>query len=51
MSKRIGKYKVGKKESALSLADGGAVNGLDLERTLAFINGYDQAGLTTQTTW
>ena len=27
MAKRIGKYKVSKKESALSLADGGAVNG------------------------
>ena len=27
MSKRIGKYRVSKKESALSLADGGTING------------------------
>ena len=27
MAQRIGKYKVSKKESALSLADGGTING------------------------
>ena len=47
MAKRIGKYKASDKENALSLADGGSVNGLDLERTLAFAGGWDPAGLTT----
>jgi len=47
MGKRIGKYKVTNKESELSLVDGGNVNGVDLERTLAFAAGYDPAGLTT----
>ena len=47
MSLRIGKYKVGKHESTKLLVDGGSVNGLDLERTIAFASGYDPAGLTT----
>ena len=47
MSKQIGKYKVGKHESTKLLVDGGSVNGLDLERTLAFAGGWDPAGLTT----
>ena len=52
MGKRIGKFAgVSKRESALSLADGGYVNGLDLEKTLAFAGGQDPAGLTAQTTW
>ena len=42
MANRIGKYKVSKKESELSIADGGTVNG-DL-----FILGLtDQAGAAT----
>ena len=51
MAKRIGKHKVSKRESDLSLADGGEVNGLDLEKSLAFAGGWDPAGLTTQTQW
>ena len=48
MGKRIGKFSgISKRESALSLADGGNVNGLDLERSLAFAGGWDPAGLTT----
>ena len=51
MSKTIGKYKVGKHELTKLLVDGGSVNGLDLEKALAYIGGYDPAGLTTQTQW
>ena len=47
MAKKIGKYKVGKHETTKVLADGGNVNGVDLEKTLAFNAGYDPAGLTT----
>jgi len=47
MASRIGKYKISNKESAISLVDGGNVNGVDLEKTLAFAAGYDPAGLTT----
>ena len=48
MSKRIGKFKgITKRESALSLVDGGAVNGVDLEKSLAFAGGWDPSGLTT----
>ena len=44
MANRVGKYKLSKKETELSLADGGNVNGLDLEKSLAFAGGYDPAG-------
>ena len=47
MAKQIGKYKIGKHDSAKWLSDGGTVNGLDIEKTLAFISGYDPSGLTT----
>ena len=48
---KIGKYKVGKHESTKWLSDGGFVNGVDVEKALAYINGYDPSGLTTQTQW
>ena len=48
---KIGKYKVGKHEATKWLSDGGFVNGVDVEKALAYINGYDPSGLTTQTQW
>ena len=52
MAKRFGKFKgLTKRESTLSLVDGGTVNGLDIEKALAYAGGYDPNGLTAQTQW
>ena len=49
MSKRIGKYKIGEKESELSLADGGTIDGALTVAggNITFSDFSDQAGAAT----
>ena len=50
MASRIGKYKISKKESALSLVDGGVVKGSITITDLATVTaGSDVSGLATGT--
>ena len=50
MAKRVGKYKISKKESELSLADGGTINGtLIISDLTTATAGGDVAGLTAGT--